>query len=272
MAASPGDPRSPARRIADELRVRIERGDLPHGAQLPTTRELMDRYGVASATANQVFAQLKAAGLVTTRPGSGTFVRAPRTLVTREPQARYQWEKDRVKLPKQERLKTGSTEYDTGLKVHNLEFPAEYDIIPAPADIAVTFGVSEGTPLLQRTYRTHERGEDSPITFIRSYLVHEMVAVNPDLLDASNEPWPGGTQHQLSTIGIELDKIVDRITARPPLPEEAQILDLGPGVSVLVLRKVSYDTAGRVVELSDVLFAGDRTEMVYTIQLDRWSS
>ncbi len=41
----------------------------------------------------------------------------------------------------------------------------------------------------------------------RSWLVYDLVASNPDLLDPSNEPWPGGTQHQLSTVGIELARI-----------------------------------------------------------------
>ncbi len=104
----------------------------------------------------------------------------------------------------------------------------------------------------------------------RSWLVYDLVASNPDLLDPSNEPWPGGTQHQLSTVGIELDHIRDQITARPPLPHEAEILDIEPGVAVISMHKVSVDTKGRVVEIADAVFAGDRTELVYTTKLKRW--
>ena len=39
---------------------------------------------------------------------------------------------------------------------------------------------------------------------------------------------------------------------------------------MLAIRKVSVDTTGRVVEVADAVFAGDRTEMVYEIKLERW--
>jgi GntR family transcriptional regulator len=258
-------------RIADSLRSEIRAGTYQPGERLPTNDALMERFKVSPGPVRQAIDLLESEGLVESRHGVGTYVRAPRTRVRRTP-GRYQWEKDRVKLPQDERMKTGATEYDTGLAVHALEFPARYDTIGATADLAEAFAVPEGTQLLRRTYRTRERGDDAPLQLIRSYLVYELVSKNPDLIDATKEPWPGGTQHQLHTIGIELDEITDRITARPPLPDEAEELDLGPGVSLLVLRKISTDTTGRVVELSDVLMPGDRTELVYTTQLTRWSA
>jgi len=36
------------------------------------------------------------------------------------------------------------------------------------------------------------------------------------------------------------------------------------------MHKVSVDTKGRVVEIADAVFAGDRTELVYTTKLKRW--
>ncbi|MFB9534591.1 UTRA domain-containing protein, partial [Nonomuraea roseola] len=104
----------------------------------------------------------------------------------------------------------------------------------------------------------------------RSYLVLDVVSKNPDLLSADQEPWPGGTQNQLFTLGIELDRIVETFRARPPTPEETEELGLPVGVSVVILRKTSIDTNDRVVEVSDVVLPGDRTEMVYTTKLSRW--
>jgi GntR family transcriptional regulator len=97
-----------------------------------------------------------------------------------------------------------------------------------------------------------------------------MAAENPALLDAANEPWPGGTQHQLHSIGIELDRIIDHISARPPGPDEIEALDLPAGVPVFLLRKVSVDTNDCVVEVSDVVLPADRTEFAYTTKLSRW--
>jgi GntR family transcriptional regulator len=207
--------------------------------------------------------------LVDRMHGRGTFVRRPPQRVRRTPD-RYQWEKDRVMLPESQRRRTGATERDTGLPMSDLDFHASYDVIPANEDLAREFSVPVGAKLLRRTYRTRSRHEDAPLSLITSYLVYDVVAENAALLDAQNEPWPGGTQHQLHTIGIELDRITDRITARPPTPEEIEALALKPGTSVMLLRKISIDTTDQVVELSDVVLPGDRTEFVYCTKLDRF--
>ncbi|MER6138924.1 GntR family transcriptional regulator [Streptomyces sparsogenes] len=176
---------------------------------------------------------------------------------------RHQWEKDRARRSRAERLRTGSTEHDTGLEAADLVFHAEYREAVADEERAALFGVPVGTRLLERIYRTRCR-EDFPFALVRSYLVHEVAAANPDLLDDANEPWPGGTQNQLDTLGIELDRIEERITARPPTVEEAEELGLEEGVPVILLRKISLDIDDRVVEFSDVTFPGDRTELVFT--------
>src|SRR4249919_2327942 len=49
-------------------------GELAAGETLPSVRELAEKIGVAPVTVSQVYADLKAAGLIDTRPGSGTFV------------------------------------------------------------------------------------------------------------------------------------------------------------------------------------------------------
>jgi GntR family transcriptional regulator len=105
----------------------------------------------------------------------------------------------------------------------------------------------------------------------RSFIPLALIESNPDLLDSTKEPWPGGTQHQFSTVGIEIAKITDEVRARPPLPEERHTLQIdATGVSVLALRKVLVDTNGRVVEIAEAVYAGDRTELVYEIPLKRW--
>jgi DNA-binding transcriptional regulator YhcF (GntR family) len=49
-------------------------GELAPGETLPSVRDLAEKIGVAPMTVSQVYADLKAAGLIDTRPGSGTFV------------------------------------------------------------------------------------------------------------------------------------------------------------------------------------------------------
>jgi Transcriptional regulators len=193
----------------------------------------------------------------------------PRRRVERS-NARHQWEKDRARLPEAERRSTGATERDTGLTKPTLVFHAEYRPAEADKDLAAAFGLPVGTRLLERIYRTRYVGEDVPFNLTHSYLVHDQVAVNPDLLDPANEPWPGGTQSQLHTIGIELDRVVERVTARPPTDEEARELGMSGCLAVLALRKTCLDVRGRTVEVSDIRLPGDRTELVFATPLARW--
>ncbi|NUK14739.1 GntR family transcriptional regulator [Streptomyces lunaelactis] len=256
-------------RIADGLRARIRAGELKPGHRLPAETALAKEYKTSLPTMRDALALLLTEGLIDKKHGVGNFVRKPRQLVQRD-NGRHQWEKDRARRTERERLETGATEHDTGLTVSDLVFRADYRETEASEDLAEQFGVPVGTRLLERIYRTLHRDEDAPFNLAHSYLVYDMIASNPDLLDPSKEPWPGGTQNQLHTLGIELDRIVERVTARPPTFEETDELGLQGGVAVVVLRKTSIDTDGRVVEVSDVTMPGDRTELIFTTPLTRW--
>ncbi|MET8994521.1 GntR family transcriptional regulator [Amycolatopsis sp. Hca4] len=60
--------------IADELRGRIARGELPPGARVPSTRRLAADHGVATATAAKALELLGQEGVVRAEPRSGTVV------------------------------------------------------------------------------------------------------------------------------------------------------------------------------------------------------
>lgn len=272
ISVMPRDWRPRYLQLAEELRGQIMRGELAPGTAMPSETELAETSGLSRTSVRNAIRQLREWGLVRAEQGRGTYVRAPRQRVRRRNTERYQWEKDRVLLDEAERRETGGTEHDTGLTFEDLKFHAEYSQGEADTDIASAMNVPVGTKLLRRVYWTSTKTESAPLSVSYSYLVYEMIKANPDLLDASKEPWPGGTQHQLYTVGIELDQITDVVTARPPSPEEAELLDIEPGVSVITVRKTSYDTDDRVVEVSDIVFPGDRTELVYTTKLTRWKT
>lgn len=256
-------------RIADDLRQRIRAGELSPGDRLPAETAMVEEYGKSLPTLRQALALLQAEGLIEKQHGRGNFVRRRRTPVFRTNE-RHQWEKGRARDPEETRRQTGATEHDTGLVVDDLVFYAAYSEAKADPELAEIFDVPVDTPLLERTYRTRYNAEDYPFSLVVSYLVREVVEANPDLLDADNEPWPGGTQSQLHSIGIELDRIEERVSARPPTAEESEELGLPPGTALIVLGKTSYDTTGRVVEHSYIRFPGDRTELRYVTPLDRW--
>lgn len=61
-------------RIAAGIAARIASGELPPGARIPSTRQIMAEHRVAMATATRVIGRLRTQGLVRARPGVGTVV------------------------------------------------------------------------------------------------------------------------------------------------------------------------------------------------------
>lgn len=67
------EPKFPYRRVADDLRAKIESGEL--SGQLPTRAQLAEQYGVADMTVGRALDVLKAEGLIYGVAGLGVFVR-----------------------------------------------------------------------------------------------------------------------------------------------------------------------------------------------------
>jgi DNA-binding GntR family transcriptional regulator len=67
-------PVPPWRQLAALLRGRIESGDLPPGARLPSIVGMAQEYELAVTTVQKAVAALKDEGLIVTSP-MGTFVR-----------------------------------------------------------------------------------------------------------------------------------------------------------------------------------------------------
>ncbi|MEU0370026.1 SCO5717 family growth-regulating ATPase [Streptomyces sp. NPDC006283] len=68
------DRRPPYQHAADELRRDILKGRIKPGEQMPSIRELQDRFGVANMTARSALNVLRDEGLIYTIHGRGSFV------------------------------------------------------------------------------------------------------------------------------------------------------------------------------------------------------
>ncbi|MER5700614.1 winged helix-turn-helix domain-containing protein [Micromonospora sp. NPDC020750] len=60
--------------LADELRSKIESGDWPPGAKLPSRSQLCKEYGVSDTVVGKAMMILRATGLTETLEGVGVFV------------------------------------------------------------------------------------------------------------------------------------------------------------------------------------------------------
>jgi GntR family transcriptional regulator len=73
---NPDDPRPPYRQVADALTHAIDSGTYTPGAKLPPHAAVAEQYGVSVGTVKRAFADLQNAGLIVTRQGQGSYVRA----------------------------------------------------------------------------------------------------------------------------------------------------------------------------------------------------
>src|SRR5262249_39057059 len=147
-------------------------------------------------------------------------------------------------LPEPERKEMGEAETNFGMSIAEQEFTAAYDIITADQELAKALSVDLGTPLLRRKWVSTDPRTDRLLSTSVSYIPKSLVESNPAVLDANNEPWPGGTMHQLSTVGIEIMRIVDEVTARMPTGAEARAWDMPSGIPLLICRRISFDADG----------------------------
>ena len=249
--------------------MHIESGDWPPGTPIPTINELTERWHTSPRTARDAHALLRQQGLVTGRQGTVLRVRTPPRLTVRSSD-RHQLEKDRVRLPKAERARLGTSEIELQTPVHNLTFQCTYHRIKADRALADAFRVSVSTPLLQRVYETTDKTSGARQSWSVSYLPIALIETNSKLLDASEEPWPGGTQHQLYTVGIEIAEMIDEVTSTMPTTVDQQMWELEDGIPLLKVRRLSVDTLGRVVEITDAIFPADRTKLTFKTTLNPW--
>lgn len=267
-------PKTPQwRGLADEIAREIAAGTAGYrpGDQLPQIRDLVAQGKGSKTTVLAAYKALETEGLVTMIRGHGTKVRAAPPHLVREPQERYVWEKRLAQRPDEVRRDNGVIDKDAGMDHDQIETHATFSAIPADTKLAERFGVEPGTLMLHRKYWHSTNGDATALSLIDSYLVHEVAARNPDLLDSSKEPWPGGTHHQLSTIGIEIDRIDDAIRTRVATQAEARKLGIPMNSAVFLLDKTSISTDGHVVEYSHVVLPGERTEFRYSVPLERWA-
>lgn len=256
-------------RIADDIRLRIERGDLPPGAPIPTIQELTERWEVSPRTARDAHALLRQMGLVTGRRGSVLRVRTPRRMTVRSSD-RHQLEKDLVLKSEAERARIGTSEIEMQTPIDEFEFRCVADQVPADELIAAAFGVAPGTELFRRTFEKTDRTTGALHEWSVSYIPVDLIKDNPDIIDNADQPWPGGTQHQLYTVGIEITRIVDEVTSGMPTTVDQQRWELEDGIPLLKVRRISIDDRERIVEVSDAVFPADRTKLVFPTPLKRF--
>lgn len=259
--------------IADDLRGKIGSGELAPGDELPTAAELAEQWNCSNLTARKALSVLREEGRITGGRGKPATVKGAvqRHQITLS-NGWQQVQKDLILRPKKERAVKGAIELTAGIPIAETHSTAKYTEVEADQNLADEFDLPLGTPLIQRRYEMVHRKTGHRVSWSVSYIPRHLIESNPALLDESNEPWPGGHQHQLWTVGIELIRFERRIYAVQPTPGERQKWGMDVGTPMLHVLSRSIDTKERCVEFSEAHYPADRTEIAVTEHLRKWTS
>ena len=185
---------------------------------------------------------------------------------------RHQAEKDQALGSEEERAAVGEAETNLNMSIGDQEFVSATTPSRPETNWPSCSASSPQTRFLRRRYESTDKRTGRLLSASVSYMPKALVEGNPELLDQDNEPWWGGTQHQLSTVGIEIMCIVDQVTARMPSTVEAQLWDMPDGIPLLFCRRISVDEDNRTVEISDAHYPADRTELRFVTPLQPWDN
>ena len=74
ISIDPNAPESPYEQVREQVRARVEAGELAPGTKLPTVRALAADLGLATNTVARAYRELEALGLIETRGRAGSVV------------------------------------------------------------------------------------------------------------------------------------------------------------------------------------------------------
>jgi GntR family transcriptional regulator len=248
--------------VADELRQQIQSGQYPPGARLPTMEDLRHAYGVSEIVIRHAVSLLRHEGLIETRRGGGTVVRA-RPQVRRRALERYALDTQQALERYTADPRTSFTE-DHAIGWPDYRLTTRYAEVTADEELAALFGADPGIPLLRRHFVFYARSEPQQLSV--NYLPLALVAGTP-VADPAREPWPGGTLAQLAFLGRPVSRVEEAVSARMPSPSEVQTLRVAPGVPVFaILRRLI--SGQEVLEVCrHIVIPADRVVLEYGIDL-----
>ncbi|RKS07938.1 GntR family transcriptional regulator [Nocardiopsis sp. Huas11] len=244
------------REIAEELRGQIRSGRYADGDRLPGENSLMERHGVARATARQALSVLINEGLAVAVRGSGIYVRLFR------PVRRHGARRLSKELWGNGRAIWQTDGEDRGYEVDRLrvEEASAVDHVRRALDL------SEGEAVLRRSRRYLVEGR--PVQSAVSHLPLSLLGSEQDSPAArrirEHDSGPGGIYARLAELGRAPARFTEEIRVRMPTPEESEELSLTPGTPVLEVARTALTEQNVPVEFNEITMDGS----AYVLQYD----
>ncbi|MGW8379978.1 GntR family transcriptional regulator [Streptomyces sp. ODS28] len=205
--------------------------ELGEGGALPTERELAVRYEVSRETVRQALRELHLEGRLR-RSGRGTVVAGPKLEQPLSLASYTEGVRRQGRVPGRNLI---------GLDRH-----------PCPARLAAELNVERGTPVwhMERVLLA----DDERVGLESTYIAVERV---PDL-DRDFDPDSSFYAYLSERVGIRSGDADERLETVLATPREALLVGTPPGLPMLLIHRLSRDTAGRPLERVRSLYRGDR--------------
>lgn len=246
------------RRIAEDLRSKIEAGQLAHGAQLPTEIELRDQYEASRNTVRDAIKWLITRGLVETRPGQGTFVVGKITpfvsTLTGDPETGFGGGEDDI--------------YDLEVKATRREPTASVprvEIQQVSENTAPELQLSPGSTVVSR----HQRRfiDRTPWSLQTSFYPMSFVIQGASRLTEPTDIPQGTVSYLRETLGVDQAGWRDVIVVRAPNQVETDFFKLPDDgrVPVVETRRTAFDPGGTPVRLTVSVYPADRNRFAVNV-------
>jgi GntR family transcriptional regulator len=245
--------------IADDLRIKIETGELAPGAQLPTELDLREKYEASRNTIRDAIKRLTSLGLVETKPGQGTFVvqKIDPFVTTLTPDL----ESESEKVPGE----TPAYLSDVNKKHRKPKVTDPRVEVQVPPDaIALRLRVGPGTHVV---LRHQERFIDEiPWSLQTSYYPMDFVTSGkaPLLLTAKDMP-DGVVSYLEEAMGIKQVGYRDWITARTPDSNEQTFFHIPHDATVFEIFRTGFDKSEKPVRVTVTVFPADRNQFIVNV-------
>jgi DNA-binding GntR family transcriptional regulator len=236
-------------RIADDLRQQIIDGRLGPGDKVPSRHQLAAQYEVSDRVAVEAVRLLISEGFVTSRSGSGTYVRE-RPPVQRLTRSWY-------------REVRGGSPFRADMVAQGRagDWQSSSEVVTASRAIAERLGLAEGDPVMRTHYTFLADG--LPVMSSTSW---EPLALTGEtsIMFPEDGPMAGrGVVERMAAAGIPVTHAQEIVTSRPLIAAEADELETPPGTLALIIRRTySGDVP---VETADIVVPVDRYELAYVI-------
>lgn len=244
------------RRIAEDLRLQIEAGELAPGAQVKTELELRETYDASRNTVRDAIKLLITRGLVETRPGQGTFVVQKIvpfvTTLTGDP-------------------RTSGSEGDTYTEEVQATLrqpratPPRVEVQLADPEVATVLQLDNGATVVSRHQQRFIDG--TPWSLQTSYYPMPLIERGATRLLQAGNIEEGTVSYLREQLGIHQAGYRDTIIVRAPDGTEIRFFRLPDDgrIPVIETRRTAFGEEGNPVRLTVSVYPADRNQFALNV-------